>query len=736
MSEHIYYGAWINWSHGPIIGATLTIDDRSGALLVAFIATFVTLIGASLFKIMTYIFHQARSKSSAQDGLFHQQQVIIRNTASPGSAAWTFLMQGWTWSGKASWTLSRTLPLALFCLVYMIAFTVAAVFSSEITKGPGSARLIIGENCGYWMANDTVTGTSIEAYSKYIANESLAADAYARTCYGGSYDMLSCGKFTKPSINFTSNAKAPCPFAEGMCKNGDNSAYELTTKFDSLYDLGINSRSKDRLQIVKISTCGPIIQNGFTQTVDGKVSGEGRDGDTIYQFMYGPSVLGSTGFNSSDYTYEYNDANAVLAGGYKLAVKSHNAGPIGLTGGWDPVPEINRTDADVSIIFLSQNGVTYAEPVDDPLFGAHVRLDVGALIAGTGDYFSADNYVSTMGCAEQYKVCNPNNNNKCSDAVGVQQLIMWLAYNNDKVELNNIQQAIALRIISGSLTSGTIGQIIFTMAENALQAKDVLVGGTMSQGLPSNQWQREMHSWVNKGLADLQRKTVEFATGPLNVATGSYIYKPWKEDNSDLSKIQEAMCYSQMINDTTDTVSFSILGMAILFSVGGVIILLSLIIDSLVGWFQKRFHTGEHARMCWLLDDKLQLQRYLNQELGHGQWNNEPDSMPSTGAGQTFPTLAVAHERCNTGEKPGNFTSQNTEYTHTAGYHQPAYQNYAPSSPPAFPLLPQAAPVYQNYSKVPVTEETYVARKQVGISIRHMHYQLGAQEKVIAFQRF
>ena len=69
MGEHIFYGPWVNWTHGPIVGATLTLSDAHGALLTAFIATFVTLVGAQLFKILTYVFHQFRSSTAAKDGL-------------------------------------------------------------------------------------------------------------------------------------------------------------------------------------------------------------------------------------------------------------------------------------------------------------------------------------------------------------------------------------------------------------------------------------------------------------------------------------------------------------------------------------------------------------------------------------------------------------------------------------------------------------------------------------------
>ena len=154
MSAPIYTGFWTNWSRGNIRGATLTLGEASSGLLTAAIATFVTLVGTQLWKILVYIIHQSRCQRSPQDGLHHQQQVVFRNSPTPGSAAWIFLCQSWAWSGRCKKHLVRTLPWATFASVYIALFAVLAVFSSNISSSPGSARLIDGSQCGYW----TTTG--------------------------------------------------------------------------------------------------------------------------------------------------------------------------------------------------------------------------------------------------------------------------------------------------------------------------------------------------------------------------------------------------------------------------------------------------------------------------------------------------------------------------------------------------------------------------------------------------
>lgn len=69
---HIYDGPWINWSHGLATGMTVTLSQRAGGLLTAFIATFVTICGAELWKLLCYVLHQLRSQKTPQDGLFNR----------------------------------------------------------------------------------------------------------------------------------------------------------------------------------------------------------------------------------------------------------------------------------------------------------------------------------------------------------------------------------------------------------------------------------------------------------------------------------------------------------------------------------------------------------------------------------------------------------------------------------------------------------------------------------------
>src|ERR1700733_6334066 len=78
----ILTGTWTNWSKGPILGATLTTASAQGFLLVSFLTLFVSMSGDHLWSILCFIMHQMNSLSTHRDGLFHQQQLLLRNSES------------------------------------------------------------------------------------------------------------------------------------------------------------------------------------------------------------------------------------------------------------------------------------------------------------------------------------------------------------------------------------------------------------------------------------------------------------------------------------------------------------------------------------------------------------------------------------------------------------------------------------------------------------------------------
>ena len=311
----MYTGVWINWSHGAILGSTLTLSSRDGGLLTAFLAIFISAAGAALWRILSYILHQVRASQEHQDALHHQQQNILRNTSSPGGASVQFTQLIWYWWKFARRPFRRSLPLALFALLNLIVFAIAGVFSSQVTKAAGDETLVISPNCGYFALDSEKTQQSLFALSLKNLNDTITAASYARACYGGLQDPLKCNIYTQPQIEWTTNQNASCPFASGVCYFSDKAAYEMDTgPIDSHDVLGINAPVQDRITYRKVTTCAPIHTNGFVTELNatGESGTPGRHGDVIEQLWYGPIV------DVTNYTFFYNEHAVLDSIGYSL----------------------------------------------------------------------------------------------------------------------------------------------------------------------------------------------------------------------------------------------------------------------------------------------------------------------------------------------------------------------------------------------------------------------------------
>ena len=247
----VHIGPWINWSHGPILGATITLSARDGGLLTAFLALFVTTAGAAWWRISSYILHQYNAKHEYQDGLHHQQQAIFRNTSTPGAAAWEFIQLAWYWRKNAGRPLLRTLPVIILALLNLTLFAVAGIFSSEVTKAAGNETLIRSSDCGY--LSFTSGGSHVSTQRSIDLNDTLAATTYSRACYGNKKNNLQCNQYPQSSLSWKTNQNATCPFSPEMCYFGTTAAYEMDTgNLDSHEALGINAPKSDRVHYRKV----------------------------------------------------------------------------------------------------------------------------------------------------------------------------------------------------------------------------------------------------------------------------------------------------------------------------------------------------------------------------------------------------------------------------------------------------------------------------------------------------
>ncbi|TVY89260.1 hypothetical protein LAWI1_G005934 [Lachnellula willkommii] len=601
--SYIHTGPWKNYSEIASIGATITLTTRDAAFLLALLAIIVTVAGSSIWRIVRYFSHQARSNPNLQhDAVFIQQQAILRNATSALSAAWAFARLSYSW--RKHQRTSRSSHTFLFLAVSIIIFTafaVASIFSTRVTAARGVTFLLHSPNCGYW--NSSFASSTLEAVR--VLNVTYAGSAYAKNCYDNDSSSASCGTFVKPRISWTSNNDAPCPFAAKSCSSTAR-PYEIDTgPMDSHSTLGLNAKPSERVTLRKLATCAKV--NGSTYASNKNETT--RSGtDNFVQVLMGPTRL-SSGDVVTNYTYEYNEHTASVGVGYGLHIIN-----------WTPISDFNRTDADSTMFFLTTNGVENNDPVTDPLFTATRAINQTLNNGDVVTKYVSSAYMSAMGCIEQIQMCNPSKSpSLCTPLVKFDDLGDYL----DKIDLNELQYATATTMRVASVQA-KLWAAVNGRDGSSLKAQSTVLALAQQAALPPNQWQLELDGWFATSLAVLQQQIVEIATGPTNFMDHSVIAAP-----SD--KYEREICARQMVRNAGGYQNFSTLGVSLIIGLGSLLVIVGAYIDSIWGLIQthalKKRYTS-YGRLAWESDGYLQLQRMAQESAGHDNWVNCDGPIP------------------------------------------------------------------------------------------------------------
>jgi hypothetical protein len=234
----------------------------------------------------------------------------------------------------------------------------------------------------------------------------------------------------------------------------------------------------------------------------------------------------------------------------------------------------------------------------------------------TTTWYGADIPVYVMGCTDQFQFCSPLNG-RCSVPSGSYQLNRTITRTGFNAKQLDIVSGLSDLLPLQNMYSSVRGR-----DSSALRAQETLDG--LEQGpLLDNQWHIEVDAWFPTNLAKMQAALVEYAMGPREILPGMSL------------RHVDTICDGTKVRIATGTVSFSVLGLALIIGLGGFVILLNLSIDLIAGWVGPRwFPAGEYRRLNWVLDDKLQLQRMAFEGLGWGHWRGRTDVVPVTDRGE------------------------------------------------------------------------------------------------------
>ncbi|KAL1390597.1 hypothetical protein HDK64DRAFT_335689 [Phyllosticta capitalensis] len=640
-SYDVKLGAWTNWEGGTVMGKTITLERRDGDILIAFLALFTTLIGTSWWRITCYFLHYYLSSEAPRDALYHQRQAILRNSANGASGLSSLIHALWSWRRIAKRPYYRTLPIIVFGIVSLGGFAVAGIFSSRISTLTGDAVMIKSTNCGILTDANATTAELATKVLPYQARRYKAFANYGQECYTDSSNDTSsgtCHTYATKQLSATITRNATCPFNDTLCKTQERNLRFDTGYLDSRADLGLNTPDKNRFLYRRITHCAPV-------SAAGKESNYSNPelSSNYSRFYLGPTYKGDA------FTYQYPQTQweefkvmnfTSARGDYSLrAMPSFTVNGSAVVGSFFfPIPELSRTDADVALFFLSANDVLFTGGTNDPWYSAQTAF-AKAQDVTTGQAITTyvqNDAASVLGCAEQEQYCNPNvpesSPRRCSRWGGGKEAEMLVAsiFDDEKVRS---QADWATNVVS--LNNFPLAAIVESLGIAALTSRDSLYDGAQG-ALPDDQWQQDVEYWYNAALATIQGTFVDVASGPSGPDIDKFLMRP----TSDATK---QLCNNQIVLSTSYT-NFNMFGLAVLLSIGGLIILLSYTIEPIVSYVQRRRNLDVYARLEWCANGTLQLQRLAHESLGVGTWSDAAEAVPVTAKGDRLAMLDVSDQ--------------------------------------------------------------------------------------------
>ncbi|KAK7987260.1 hypothetical protein PG988_002248 [Apiospora saccharicola] len=293
--EQVYLGTWTNWSRGSaVMGATLTMTQEHGNLLIAFTALFVPFAASRFWRIFAFVFHQCYSTSGPRDAIHHQRQVLLRNSNSPESGLLSFVRMLWAWRSSEHRPWARILPVAFFLFFSIGTFTVAGGFSSQLSTA--GEVLLKGDDCEAATSIYTGNMTTVKRVIPYWSTFNNNIANYAQQCYAGQgTGLLQCAKFVTGAIQTpTMNYDAPCPFKSGICRQNSTNLRLDTGHMNSNTVFGQNAPKNETFTMRYVLQCAPLATEGRSRHI--KVYNR-----TYVAYNYGPMIAGQN--EIVNYTY-------------------------------------------------------------------------------------------------------------------------------------------------------------------------------------------------------------------------------------------------------------------------------------------------------------------------------------------------------------------------------------------------------------------------------------------------
>ena len=306
--------------------------------------------------------------------------------------------------------------------------------------------------------------------------------------------------------------------------------------------------------------------------------------------------------------------------------------PVPSEESWRPIQELKVSDSDVGVYFIQMKDIRYLEPVNDLWFEALNKEVFGNAKFGNQTAYYADLPIRALACVQQYQFCRPSleEAKRCTPLDGIfeaTRIASSTLFSQPEDSERFLWSVSAIRDMAGGF-----GELVRTLGGRSLLASDYVA--VMGQnGLPDNQWELELEHWFKFTMADLQRAILDQATGPLVPDAMSFYSAPTSPE-------ARALCGSQKIRSDSYT-SFNVLGLILMFSIGGLIMLIAACLPSVTARLQRK---KPFADIEWVTNDTLQLQRLAHEAVGAGQWQGARDDYPRTRRGDLLAVIDISNK--------------------------------------------------------------------------------------------
>lgn len=296
QSQFVKRGYWVNEARGQVMGQTITTDTRTGAIIIALLALLTSLGMSHLWHLITFSWHQARASGHDKDGLFRQQQALLRTFPSPSALVADSFKLWFAWRKLKVGAFKATAAQAVTALFFAVATIATSILSSYIAINSDVEVLVQSPHCA--ALNTTLSPEN------YIQIMEPLVDAYAVACYGNSSLPSQCDIFSRPNVAF-STQNTTCPFNQSICSS---SAVAIDSGYvDVGQAFGLNIGSSDNLHYRKRSVCSMLSLDGRVSVVNASdidpslLGRKSLPGETLATYSFGGPVANGSTFGISLY---------------------------------------------------------------------------------------------------------------------------------------------------------------------------------------------------------------------------------------------------------------------------------------------------------------------------------------------------------------------------------------------------------------------------------------------------